>query len=58
MADEKILKDESLKDEQLSDEELDKVAGGGWIDMIDPKNPFTNTASNQPGDVGMNFNPQ
>ena len=33
--------------EKLDDEQLDKVAGGGWIDMIDPKNPFTDPDSNQ-----------
>ncbi|MBR4152566.1 MAG: hypothetical protein IKT98_06355 [Selenomonadaceae bacterium] len=33
--------------EQLSDEQLDKVAGGGWIDMIDTKNPFTDTATDK-----------
>ena len=33
--------------EQLSDEQLEKVAGGGWIDMIDTKNPFTDTATDK-----------
>lgn len=33
--------------EKLSDEELDKVAGGGWLDMIGKENPFTDNATDK-----------
>ena len=48
MADEKKLVEENLSDEgEASTDELEKVAGGGWIDMIDTKNPFTDTATDK-----------